>query len=466
MSHQDQGRSNGTVFHFQALQQAISWLWQDIEFGELRLRDDCTWSARALATAALLWSWSDELSLGDRFKKARQITCKVLKIRKPPASSYQAFLKLLNKWTPHFVELLTHAFRRRSIKCFPRRLRIAGFLVFGADGSRLELPRTNSNEAAYAAKCSKRQRGKKKRRKKKQTKREVNTTQLWITTLWHLGTQLPWSWKLGPCDSSERKHLSQMLAELPRESLMVIDTGFFGYDLWRETIASGCEFVVRVGSNAHLLKKLGYTRTRGDIVYFWPLREARRSQPPLVLRLVVLQGKRTPVYLVTSVLDSKRLPSKDVAQIYQQRWGIELFYRSLKQTFDRRKLRSRNAANAYTEAQWSLLAFWAMALHAQHYQKSQRLDPNRLSCAGMLRAYRRAMREYRSRPEVGEDLYSLLRIALKDDYQRTKPKTNEDYPRKTQKPPAGKPKIKNATKRQVARAKKVKNREVTIGLTA
>ena len=62
-----------------------------------------------------------------------------------------------------------------------------------------------------------------------------------------------------------------------------------------------------VGSNVHLLKKLAYTRTQGDLVYFWPVREARRKQPPLVLRLVVLQGKRHPVYLLTSVLSDKRL---------------------------------------------------------------------------------------------------------------------------------------------------------------
>lgn len=220
MSHQDQGRSKGSVFHFQALKEAISWLWQDIELGDLRLRDDCTWSAKALATAALLWSWSDELTLGDRFRKARQIACKVLAIRKAPASSYQAFLKLLNKWTPRFVELLMHAFHRKTIQRFPQRLHIAGFFAFGADGSRIGLPRTRSNEAAYAAACSKRL------RRKKETKWEVNTTQLWITTLWHLGTQLPWSWRLGPCDSSERNHLSQMLGELPRNSLMVIDAGF------------------------------------------------------------------------------------------------------------------------------------------------------------------------------------------------------------------------------------------------
>lgn len=454
MSQSSHGRSFATRFHFQALKAAISWLWEDIDFDGIQLRKDCTWSVKALATAALLWVWSDELTLGDRFVKGRQITCKILGIRRLPAASYQAFLKLLNKWTPRLVELLKQAFSRRMEQRFPQRLRIAGFFTFSADGSRIGLPRTQSNEASYAAACSKRLRGKRKRRKT-QPEWEVNTTQLWITTLWHLGTQLPWSWKLGRCDSSEREHLSQMLAELPKQSLMVVDAGFYGYELWCQMLTTGCEFVARVGSNVHLLRNLGETRTRDDLVYFWPVREARRKQPPLMLRLVVLQDARHPVYLVTSVLDRRRLSDRNVAQIYQQRWGIELFYRHLKQTFDRRKLRSRNAANAYTEAQWSLLGLWAMALHSQHFQQSRRLDPSRLSCAGMLRAYRRAMREYKSRPDPGEDLHSMLLVAQKDNYQRTKPKSNEDFPPYHKPKPAGRPNIKNPTAWQIKRAKQL-----------
>ena len=81
-------------------------------------------------------------------------------------------------------------------------------------------------------------------------------------------------------------------------------------------------------------------------------------------------------------------------------------------------------------------------------------------------SYRRAMREYKSRPEVGEDLSSILRIAIKDDYKRTKPKTNLDYPRKRAKRPPRKPRIRNATKWQVTRAEQVKESGITIGLTA
>ena len=91
----------------------------------------------------------------------------------------------------------------------------------------------------------------------------------------------------------------------------------------------------------------------------------RANQPPLVLRLVVAQGGKHPVYLVTSVLDEATLSDKQVVEIYALRWGVELFDRHFKQTFERRKLRSRSADNAELEGTWSLLGLWAMSLHAQ-----------------------------------------------------------------------------------------------------
>jgi hypothetical protein len=462
MSHQDQGSRNEFRYHHQALLAAVEWLWQGVDFEGLRLRQDCTWPARALATAALLWAWSDELTLGERFTKARQITCRMLGIRRLPAKSYQAFVKLLVKWTPQLVELLTGAFRLRMKQRFPRRLRVAGFWVFGVDGSRLELPRTENNEAAYSP-CAKRS-GKRKRNRRKQPAnkshtKKANAPQVWITTLWHLGTQLPWSWRLGPSDSSEREHLREMLGELPPKSLLVADAGFPGYELWLELLKAGHELVMRVGGNVRLLKKLGYVRSGEDIVYFWPHHAAAKRQPPLILRLVVLTGGRQPIYVLTSVLDHKRLPNRQVVNLYHLRWGIELFYRHLKQTFDRRKLRSRNGDNVHVEAQWSLLGLWAMALHAQHYQQSQGLDPERLSVAGMLRAYRRALREYKSRPEAGEDLYSLLAIAIKDNYQRTSRKTSREYPRKKKQTTAGPPQIVRATASQIKLAAEIQREQ-------
>jgi len=63
-------------------------------------------------------------------------------------------------------------------------------------------------------------------------------------------------------------------------------------------------------------------------------------------------------------------------------------------------------------------------------------------------------------------LHSMLVVALKDDYQRTNPKTNDDYPHKIQRKPAGPPNIKNATPWQRRRAEQIKQSGITKGLTA
>lgn len=95
-----------------------------------------------------------------------------------------------------------------------------------------------------------------------------------------------------------------------------------------------------------------------------PDKQARQGQPPLVLRLVVAHNGKHPVYLVTSVLSRKRLTDAQVVELYARRWGIEVFYRHVKQTFQRRKLRSTSADNALLEMHWSLAGLWAMALYA------------------------------------------------------------------------------------------------------
>jgi Transposase DDE domain len=70
------------------------------------------------------------------------------------------------------------------------------------------------------------------------------------------------------------------------------------------------------------------------------------------------------MYLVTNLLDEEQLSRSEAVEIYRRRWGIEVFHRHCKQTFERRKLRSHNPDNAMIELHWSLLGMWAMGLHS------------------------------------------------------------------------------------------------------
>jgi Transposase DDE domain len=486
MSHQDRNGRTAFRFHFQALQDALLWLFKDADLSGIRFRDDCSWSALGLISTGLLWAWSDEDNLTDRFFVARKICFKALGTlalgtrkgrkgeAKEPAGSYQAFMKMLRTWTASLVLQLMAVFRNRMRTALPDRQLIAGFEVFAADGSRLELPRTKSNESGFSPRSAqKRQSTKGAKRRKAASRRDrnersrakkANNPQLWLTTMWHVASGLPWDWRTGPSDSSERDHFRQMIPTLPQRSLVTADAGFVGYHYWNEVINSGRHFLIRVGGNVRLLKNLGYARQKQDLVYLWPDEVAAKGLPPLILRLVVVHDGRQPCYLVTSVLNEKQLSNRQLATIYRLRWGIEVFYRHFKQTFERRKLRSKSAANIQVEADWSLLGLWAMALHAQSVLAVDGIPARRLSVASVLRAYRRAMREYKSRPAAGESLTELLRNAVIDSYKRGS-KTSRDYPRRFREPVVGAPKIFPATEKQINLAEQVKN-ELHSGLTA
>ena len=66
------------------------------------------------------------------------------------------------------------------------------------------------------------------------------------------------------------------------------------------------------------------------------------------------------------------------------------------------------------------------------------------------------MRNYKWRPDPGEDLWTLLSEAMIDTYVRRGPKASRNYPRKKQETPAGKPVMQLASREQVACAKEIK----------
>jgi len=219
-------------------------------------------------------------------------------------------------------------------------------------------------------------------------------------------------------------------------------------------IAAGHQFVIRAGANVRLLKKLGFSREYDHTVYLWPDAAAKKGTPPLVLRAVWVHNGKHPLCLITNVLSKTRLSDQQIVNIYKARWGVEVFFRTFKQTFGRRKLRSHTPEHAKLEADWSLIALWAVCLLAQREIAQSGGDPCRLSPAGAIKAIQEVICHYRNRPEEPqESLRWMLRNALQDDYQRTSSKTARAYPRKKKRERTGVPTIATASKSQVTAAR-------------
>ena len=471
MSHRDMHCRSGSFTSAQEIQGVFQGLLGQ-SAPDVRFRDDCQWSRRGLVVVAVLWAWSARCGSAERLEQGLETARGLGRKAVPRSTSYQAFLKLLVRWT----QPLGNWLRDRFQDCMRRdaqRYRHGKFVVMAADGSKLQLARTQSNEACYAPRKSRRR---KQRTTKKSTQRraasaqrrarqarnkKADSPQMSLTMLFHAGWRLPWDWRLGPSDQSERAQLREMIPHLPADALLAADCGFVGYEFWADLLAAGRNFVIRVGGNVKLLKKLGLARERAGTVYLWPDKAAKRNQPPLVLRLVEVHDGRQSWFLVTSVLDARDLTDRDMAQIYRARWRIEVFFRHFKQTYGRSKLRSHKAEHARCEAEWSLWGLWAMMLHTQ----LQLDDPDGLSVVKMLRAFRQSLDEHRCRTLPGDALTDRLRRAVRDGYAR-RDKRSRCHPRKKYEPETKAPRIVTAANCQRKQAQQVTSATASKGLTA
>jgi len=475
MSHQV--KTLDIVINHQTIKQVIDWLLPSKLFTGMKTRAGATWMPRLLAAAALLWGLLGETGLTERFEQARNIVSKIFRWRPSPGTSYQGFMKVLRKWHVELKLAITPHIRVQMKEVLPGQWKIAGYVVFAGDGSRIELGRTEALEKAFSPKRSrpsngqrrksgrqskgsaKRRRTKGKKQSRASVEKKINSPQMWLTLLWHVGSGLPWAWRTGPSDSSERGHLEEMLGELPENSLITADAGFVGYDFWKAILQAHHHFLIRVGGNVRLLKNLGCAREYDHVVYLWPDAAAKKHQPPLVLRLIVVHNGKHPVYLVTD-LPKTQLTDQDAATIYGARWGIELFFRTFKQTFGRRKLLSRTPENAQLEVDWSLLGLWCMCLLGQRELAVSGQAPARLSPAKAIQAIQKTLAEYRVRPEtIQATLGWRLRASVLDDYHRNSSKTSRGYPRKNQRERTVAPKITPATREQIHAAKELKQQQ-------
>jgi len=430
-------RSRSTYRH--GLVEAIAKWFPGQFFSRWPLSAKVKWSPQRLFWMAILMTWSADQTLQARFDEARDVL-RALFPKWPLGKTYTGWYDAQLEWLEPLQPALKKRLRQQIEAQAGRHWLREGWCAFAADGSRIECPRTLANEKEL--KCA---------------GREKTGPQLFVTTLLHMGTGLPWDFRIGPGTASERRHLEEMAPDLPKNALVVADAGFTGYELFRRLLRADQNFLVRVGSNVHLLRKLGYFEREGpDLVYLWP--EKNWHEPPVALRLIVRrQGKKT-MYLVTNVLDQRALSNRSAGILYEMRWGVEVFYRTFKQTLEKKKMLSHTPDAARCELTWSLYGLWLLQCISVGDILAKRGDPLRWSAARARQRVRQSMRRALKRRDKDRRLSKDLTQMLKDEYQRRGSKKARNWPHKKKEKPPGAPKIQSANAEQKRAVKRLKKK--------
>jgi len=317
-------------------------VWKQIHQAHTPKKSPSRWDLHPLLLVLLLMTWTTGDSEAERFATARACYVACHQHDKRPGETLSGFQKALAKVPLPVLHALFAAVRQCLTRQYQRYWHSAGFVVMACDGARLTCPRSAELEKRLGC-CSK----------------DRSAPMLYVTALVLLPAGLLWSWCLGPGTASEHEQLRQLLATLPRDTLLVTDCAFQGYQLYRDILQAKASFLVRLSSKTHLYvdRQKRLERFREGAVYYWPKTAHDHGKPPLKLRLIRVRGrKRHDVWLLTNVRSPQRLSRQQAAEFYRWRWRIEGTFRTYKRTLSKIKLCSRTEALVYREAEVSLLA--------------------------------------------------------------------------------------------------------------
>jgi len=142
------------------------------------------------------------------------------------------------------------------------------------------------------------------------------------------GTHVLWAARMDPYKTDEITLATAVVPALRKGMLCLADRFFPAYNLWRKATQTGADLLWRVRRNARLEidKRLADGSYLSRI--YRSTSDRRNGRKAVVVRVIEYRLKDVPgaesVYrLITTILDPKLAPAKELAALYHERWEIE-----------------------------------------------------------------------------------------------------------------------------------------------
>lgn len=227
--------------------------------------------------------------------------------------------------------------------------------------------------------------------KKGQSKRAVPPAfpQARLCCLCEVGTHLMLHWTLKPMCWADSKMAPAVLKHLQKGELLMWDAGFYS----RENLERVLE------KKAHLLGRLSWSPKPRDVgklsdgSYLARLRHQHKVDGPVVriieYTLKGMTGKHKKHRLITTLLDEKKHPAMELAQLYHRRWELELAIDELEtHQLQQRILVSQTPAGVVQEVAGMLIAHWMIRHLMFQAAAKASVPPLRLSFTATLKILR------------------------------------------------------------------------------
>lgn len=201
---------------------------------------------------------------------------------------------------------------------------------------------------------------------------------------------------LGCYTESEDSLAFKLFAKLDKGDLLVGDRRFAAAHYYVRYRAMGLEFLTRIHQCIKMsnIKRI-WSYGKGDFVGWLKINPVYlRRDPMLPAKLMVrfiqttfrIRGRCTVVWLATSLLDNRKYPASEVAQIYASRWRIETLFHQTKINMGVDVLRSHKAEAIQKEIAARIIAINIVRTIMLESAANSGVQPLRLSFACTVRA--------------------------------------------------------------------------------
>jgi hypothetical protein len=260
-------------------------------------------------------------------------------------------------------------------------------LLVGIDGSSLQLQDTSANQKRY---------GKARAGKGKTSPLPL----IRFVALCEIGTHVLFAARMAAWKVSEVALAKQLIGRLEPGMLCLADRLFYGFELWNQAVATGAQLLWRVQKKINLPR----LQTLSDGSYLSEVRArstdsvAKRARrlPVRVVEFNITVGSQWKHYrVITTLLDPKKAPALELANLYAKRWGIETALAEVKTYLKGPGVLLRSQGSELVEQDFYglLLAHFGVRSIMEEAARKQGIPPTELSFVHAVRVIIRRLPE-------------------------------------------------------------------------
>jgi hypothetical protein len=223
------------------------------------------------------------------------------------------------------------------------------------------------------------------------------------------GTHVLWAARMGKYEIDELTLAQDVVPALRQGILCLADRFFPSYTLWQSAANTGADLLWRVRQNA----RLDIDQRLPDGSYlsriYASTSDRRHQRKAIVVRVIDYCLDQVPdaepIYrLITTILDPKQAPAKELAALYHERWEIENALDELKTHLRGAQIVLRSKTPELVKQEFYGLLMAHFAIRGLMHEAALRADedPDRLSFLHSVRVVQRRLARFAAIPPSAE----------------------------------------------------------------